>query len=119
MSGLSQFFTFTEANFVNGQARLLYSKLGTTADVAVPADPSAIFQQSSPYTPASGWVDLGGISSPPQYTSGRTLAEWKVQQQMAVVKFVPTALTRSIKFTAAEVHRADILQMFENAGAAV
>lgn len=118
MTALSQFFTFTEANFVNGQARLLYSLLGTSSDVSVPASPVDIFEQVSPYTPASGWVDLGGISTPPQYSSGRTLNEWKVQQQMSAVKRVPTDLTRTVKFTAAEVKRADILQMFENASQA-
>jgi hypothetical protein len=114
---LEQFFVFDETYFVNGQGRILFSKLGTDLDVAVPAGPVDIFDQVSPYTPKTGWVDLGGTTAPPVYDRGVALNEWKVQQQLTAVLMVPQEITRTIKLPAAEFARPDLLEMFENADA--
>ncbi len=119
---LSQFFVFNEANFVNGQARLLYSKLsnGALTDQPVPTDISKIFAMDSPYAPiatpssASPWVDVGGTSAPPVYDRNLTVNEWKVQQQLTAVLQVPQEVVRTIKIPAAEFARADLIGMFEN-----
>jgi hypothetical protein len=122
---LAQFFDFDETHFVNGQARLLYSKLsnGALTDVAVPAGPADIFAQVSPYDPVtdtvhSPWVDVGGTSAPPVYDRGFTANEWKVQQQLTEVLTIPNAVTHTVKVPAAEFARADLLSMFQNGPAA-
>jgi hypothetical protein len=121
---LAQFFEFNEANFVNGQARLLYSPLlgeaSPNADVAVPSGPAAIFGQVSPYSPVAPtgyqpWVDIGGTSSAPVYSRSLATTEWKVQQQLAAVLRVPNEVERTVKIPACEFARADLLAMFENA----
>ena len=114
---LSEFFVFDETYFVNGQGRILISELGTDADVAVPVGPVDIFEQVSPYTPKTGWVDLGATSAAPVYDRGVAINEWKIQQQLTAVLLVPQEITRTIKMPAAEFARADLLQMFENADA--
>lgn len=117
---LSQFFVFDANNFVNGQARLLYSQLtGASTDVAVPVTPDKVFLQKSPYTPATGWVDVGGTSAPPEYSRDLKLNEWKIQQTVSAVLMVPQENVRTIKIPAAEFARADLLQMFENGPATV
>ena len=117
---LSQFFVFNSANFVNGQARVLYSQLtGASTDVAVPASPDKIFLQKSPYTPATGWVDVGGTSAAPEYSRDLKVNEWKVQQKLSAVLSVPQETVRTVKIPAAEFARADLLQMFENGPAQI
>jgi len=116
---LSQFFPFTTANFVNGQARLLYSQLnGNSADVAVPVSPVSVFGQKSPYTPAAGWVDVGATHMPPEYSRDLKTNEWKIQQKISAVLMVPAETIRTVKIPAAEFARADLMQMFENGPAA-
>lgn len=123
---IAEFFEFDETNFVNGQARLLFSKLGngSLTDVAVPTSPASVFtqEQATSYAPIatsgiSPWVDLGGLTTPPEYGIARTINQWKVQQQIASVKGVPSEVVRTVKFTAAEFVRSDILQMLENGAA--
>jgi hypothetical protein len=117
---LSQFFVFNANNFVNGQARLLYSQLtGASTDVAVPANPASLFLQKSPYTPATGWVDVGGTSSPPLYSRDLKVNEWKIQQKLASVLNIPQEVVRTIKIPAAEFARADLLGLFENGPAEI
>lgn len=127
MSGIAGFFVFDETHFVHGQARILFSKLGngSLTDQAVPASPADIFAQEQasgydPMTPTgySPWVDLGGTTTPPEYGIARTINNWRVQQQIAAVKAVPSEVVRTIKFTFAEFNRTDLLQLLENAGAA-
>lgn len=126
MTGLSQFFEFTSSNFVDGQARVLFSKLsdGTLTDQAVPSTIADIFGMVSPYDPLapsgdSPWVDLGATSSPPEYSRDVSLNEWKIQQQLTAVVLKPNEVVRTVKIPAMEFARADILQMFENGGATV
>ena len=122
MTTLSKFFTFDATNFVNGQIRVLFSKLGngSLADTPVPTDISKIFAMKSPYAPitatsvSSPWVDLGGTTAPVVYNRGLTVNEWKIQQQLTAVLLVPQEVIRTIKIPAAEFARADLLQMFEN-----
>lgn len=120
---LSQFFQFDEANFVNGQARVLFSPLdGVTDPVPVPTTIADIFSMVSPYeavasSSAGTWYDVGGTDAPPAYTFTPSFNEWKVQQQIMAVELVPTEAIRKVKFEAVEFARSDLLQMFENAGA--
>lgn len=119
---LSQFFQFNEDNFVNGQARVLFSPLtGITEPVPVPGSIADIISMVSPYTPVAGsagsWYDVGGTDSPPSYEFQPSFNEWKVQQQIMAVEIVPTEAVRSVKFEAVEFLRTDLAQMFENAGA--
>lgn len=117
---LAQFFEFNEQNFLNGQARLLFSPLTGTDDAAVPTTPADIFGQVSPYDPiqsssAGNWYDVGGTSAPPVYTFAPAMTEWKIQQQVASVLRVINEITHTIKFDAAEFKRSDLLKMFFNA----
>lgn len=119
---LSQFFTFDPTNFVNGQARLLFSKLGNGAltDAAVPTDISKVFAMESPYAPialpttVSPWVDIGATHAPPQYDRNVTENEWKIQQRLTPVLLVPQEIVRTVKIPFAEFARADLLGLFEN-----
>lgn len=118
---LSQFFTFSNNNFVNGQARMLFSKLGngTLTDQAVPTSIASIYAMKTPYAPsaASGfspWVDVGATSVPPVYDRNVALNEWKIQQILTPVLMVPLEIVRTIKIPAAEFARADLLGLFEN-----
>ena len=122
MTALSQFFTFDATNFVNGQVRVLFSKLnnGALTDQPVPTDISKVFAMKSPYAPVAGgsgaspWVNLGGTTAPCVYDRGLTVNEWKIQQQLTAVLLVPQEVIRTIKIPAAEFARADLIQMFEN-----
>lgn len=115
MAGLDQFFVFDEANFINGQGRVLYSPLDVTDPVSVPASIADVFKMTSPYDPITGWYDLGATTAAPEYSSGRAVNQWKVQQQLATVKFVPTEITRTLKLQIGEISQEALLEMFENA----
>ena len=121
MTLLSQFFEFNASNFVNGQARILYSLLnnGALTNAPVPSRIENIFETISPYTPYapsgySPWVDLGGTSSAPEVGRDVALNEWKVQQAYTAVEMVPNEIVHTIKIPAMEFARADILALFEN-----
>lgn len=122
----SDFFEFTAANMVNGQARVLYSLLsnGALTDVPVPQTIADIIAMLSPYDPVqtsnySPWDDIGGTSAPPEDSRQLSMNEWKVQQQYTAVLMVPNEIVHTVKIPAIEVARADILQLFENGGSEV
>jgi hypothetical protein len=121
MTGLAQFFEYNSQNFVNGQARVLYSQLsnGALTDQAVPADLSAIFGMVSPYDPLatsgySPWVDIGGTQAAPEDGRDVALTEWKIQQLLVAVELIPNEVVHTVKISAMEVARADLLGIFEN-----
>ena len=123
---LSQFFEFTPANFVNGQARILYSLVndGALTNAPVPSRVENIFEVESPYTPYapsgySPWVDIGGTSSAPEVGRDVALNEWKVQQAYTAVDMVPSEIVHTIKIPAVEFARPDLLALFENGPAQV
>ena len=118
---LAEFFTFDGTNFVNGQVRVLVSKLGngTLTDQPVPTDISKVFAMKSPYTPVTGsafspWVDVGATHAPCVYDRGLTVIEWKIEQRLTAVELVPQEVIRQIKIPAAEFARADLIGLFEN-----
>lgn len=119
---LAQFFVENPENLINGQSRVLYSKLlnGALTDAAVPASIADIIGMESPYTPVatpssvSPWVDIGATSAPVAYDRNITANEWKIQQRLTPVLIVPQEIIRTLKIPIAETARADLLQLFEN-----
>jgi hypothetical protein len=119
---LATFFEYDATKLINGQARVLYSKLknGSLTDTPVPADISKIFLMDSPYTPYSAgslyspWVAIGATAAPITYDRGVTAVDWKIQQILTPVLIVPQEITRTFKVPIAEAARADLIQLFEN-----
>lgn len=122
---LATFFPYNATELINGQARVLYSKLKNAAltDTPVPVDISKIFLMDTPYTPytagstSSPWVDIGATSAPVTYDRGIAAVDWKIQQILTPVLIVPQEITRTFKIPIAECARADLLQLFENGNA--
>lgn len=120
---LANFYEFNVDNFIDGQARLLYTKLGNGAltDQPVPAKINDIFASESPYAPVatsgtSPWVDLGALTAPPEFSQSPSINNVKIQQQIATVLQIASELVDTVKFQVAELARTDILQMLHNAG---
>lgn len=121
---LANFYEFDVSKFVEGQARLLYSRLenGSLTDAPVPAKIADIFATVSPYAPvapsgSSPWVDLGALTAPPEFSQSPSINNVKIQQQIATVKQIASELVDTVKFQVAELARTDILQLLHNAGA--
>ena len=106
----SAFFPFDVTHLLSGPARLLRTPIAT----ALPTDPADIFLQVAPYTPTTDWDDWGGTDAPPEYSTGRTINSWKIQQQTAAVYQEVTEQVRTVKIPSAEL-TAELLQIIENA----
>jgi hypothetical protein len=115
-----QFFPFTKANMVGGPARCLFAPLLAP----VPTGPKDVVDQETPYTPKSGgsgdtayaWTDFGATpeANAIEYSSNRTITDWRIQQQNAAVLSEVTQQTRTVKIPCAEI-TPQLLQIMENA----
>jgi len=102
------FLRFDQTNLVGAGARVLYAPVS----VAVPANPSDIFDNASPYNPKTGWVDFGATSAGPQISRNLTTAGFNIQQSSTTILEEPTELVRTLTVPMAEF-RDDILAMAE------
>lgn len=104
------FLRYDEANLIGAGARVLYAP--TT--VAVPTTPKDIFDNTDPYDPKTGWVDIGATTAGPQISRNLTTAGFTIQQSTSTILEEPTELTRTLTVPIAEF-RDDLLEMAEEA----
>lgn len=92
------FLTYDENNLIGAGARVMYAPYSTT----IPAFPSDIFDGTSPYAPASGWLDFGATSGPPVIGRNITTAGFNIQQTSTVLLEEITEINRSLTVPIAE-----------------
>lgn len=122
---LANFYEFATDNFVEGQTRVLYTKLsnGTLTDQTIPGKIPDVIATETPYSPVqatgdSGWYDLGALTAPAEFSQSPSSNAVKIQQQIAAVKMIASEVKDTVKFTVAELNQTAIKQIIHNAGAA-
>lgn len=103
-------FPFNQNNLQGGATRILYAPITQ----AVPTVLTSVILSSTPYTAATGWVDVGATSVPMTYDQALTVAGYKIEQETTNLLEEPTEFVRTIKLGMAELHPAN-LQIVENA----
>lgn len=81
-----------------------------TPSTTVPAIPSDIFAQVSPYAPAGSWIEVGATSGPAQVGRNITLGGLTIEQSQTVVLKEPTEVAYTVQIPFAEL-RPEIIQL--------
>lgn len=104
------------ANLLGGAARVIVSD-DATALPAIPANIADFQLMVSPYTPATGWRDIGATADSTDYTRDIAESGLEIEQASGAVFTEVTDVSRTIKFEMAEV-TPENLRVMENSGAA-
>lgn len=95
---MSTLFPYDTTKLLTGRHRVLYAP--TT--VAVPTRISDIIGEVSPYTPATGWLDVGATGAAADYAMAITKSSLNIQQTSEDVKEQVQTVSRTFAFTVAE-----------------
>lgn len=111
---MSDFFPFSLNDIAAGPARVMYAP--TT--VAVPVKLSDIFDNESPYTPTTGWLDFGATSGPTQISRNITSDGFNIQQSTSTILEEITDTSRTVTIPVAEL-TAEVQEILEESSGIV
>jgi hypothetical protein len=103
-------------HLLGGAARVLVSD----DEASLPAVPDSIvdvIDMESPYTPKTGWVDVGATTEGSTYSKDMDSDGYEIQQVSGFVFEEITEITRTVEITMGEI-RPELVRIVENSGAA-
>lgn len=101
-------------NLLGGGARVLLSDDEEAALPAIPADYTDIFSPLTPYTPETGWIDVGATTEGSGYSRGIESDGYEIEQSAGLIFEEITEVNRQLSVTMGEL-RPDLIKVFENA----
>lgn len=101
------------ANLLGGAARVIISD-DAVALPAIPANLKDVFAQKSPYTPLTGWVDIGATTDSTDYSRDLTSSGYDIQQVTGSIFEEITDTQRTLKVAVGEL-KPEWLKIMEEA----
>jgi hypothetical protein len=111
MAQVTGAFPYDIDNLLGGAVRVLYAP----STVAVPTNIADVIEMVAPYTPKTGWLDLGATRDGFSYSRGFDVEGYEIQQVAGPILEEVTDITRTVTASAAEF-TPEILRILEEAG---
>jgi hypothetical protein len=108
MAQVTGAFPYDIDNLVGGAVRVLYAPVSAP----LPADIGDVIDMTTPYAPATPWVDFGATKESFTYTRGFDVEGFEIQQVPGAILEDITDLSRTIAVSVAEL-RPNLLAMIE------
>jgi hypothetical protein len=108
MAETTGLFPYDVAELTTGPIRCLWAPISQ----AIPVTLKDVISQTSPYAPATGWVDFGATAGPWVNQRNVTSTQFKIQQTTLTVQERITEVVRTVQVAVAEM-RPEVMQMLE------